>query len=120
MRRPSKCLTVPRVIVPWTMAIWLTDAALDGPVRWAAIPHASGVIVVIAPVVVGIADADVETGRVDVEALRLYPGSRSNSIAPIKLSARVVFAKVRMMRSSSAGKITLSECVPFPIAILDN
>jgi hypothetical protein len=60
------------------MAIRLTDAALDGPIRWAAIPGASAVIVVIAPVVVGIADADVDTGRVDVEALRLYRSSRSN------------------------------------------
>jgi hypothetical protein len=47
----SACLTIPSVsVVPRTMTVRLTDAALHGPVGRAAIPSATAVIVIIVPV----------------------------------------------------------------------
>ena len=73
---PSVVALPPSVDVPRTIPIGLTDAALHRPTRSAAVPRApSAVIIVIAMAVIRIAaDANVDTRRVEVNALRLHRG----------------------------------------------
>jgi hypothetical protein len=63
--------------VPRTMAIGLTDAALNSPTRSAAIPYATTVIIIIMPVVVRAANANMYAGRIEIN-LRLHRDGRSN------------------------------------------
>jgi hypothetical protein len=58
------------------MTIGLTDTALDGLIRRTSIPcAATAVIIIIVPVVT--ADANMNAGRVEVEALRILFVSRA-------------------------------------------
>ena len=89
----SSYLTIPPAIVPRAMTVRLTDAAMHGPIGRAAIPGATAVIVIIVPVVVRTADANMNARRVEVEALRPDRGGRSN--CTLSRRARHAFATLR-------------------------
>jgi hypothetical protein len=65
--------------VPRTMTVRLTNAALNCPTGSAAVPRATtiiGIVIVVTPVVVPIANANVYAGCVEVDTLCLNRSSR--------------------------------------------
>src|SRR5262249_21466943 len=86
--RPRSAFSIP---VPWTVAVRLTDAALDGPARPAAVPGSSPPATTVVVVVV------VMRAMTDPHIHRAGRGALTAAKAPMTASVAVSFVKVRML-----------------------
>jgi hypothetical protein len=77
-QKPPLAVPVPPMAATNWSVIRRTVAALNSPTTWAAIPCAAAIIIIIMPVVVRTANANVYAGRIEIDPLRLHGGSRSN------------------------------------------